>query len=151
MHIQLQFKSFYKTQNNHHVYKNLNKNKNVTENFTRILLFFIFFSKQKNNKQINNDIVETIHSSIYQLPQKKKNVIFLRAPYKNKLARLNIVRLERTSIITFKINKPVLVSGLANLYKLGNLFFDTHKLKHTKTQINFLSLNTINYKLANFN
>jgi hypothetical protein len=39
-------------------------------------------------------------------PKKKNNVIFLRAPYKNKLARLNIVRVLSSSVLTARVNNP---------------------------------------------
>ena len=90
--------------------------------------------------------------NVLTLPKKKKNIIFLRAPYKNKLARLNILRMQYTSavILTTKssINHKFLINFLIFLQKFQT---STTKNAITKTNLVSYSYNNCNYKLKQYN
>lgn len=125
----------------------LNISANMSKNLFTTVLVFLFFKQYGLSENSNN----LLTNSSFYLPKKKKSVIFLRAPYKNKLARLNILNLEFTSIVILKINAQVSYTQLIKIFKLGSVLFSTTKIKHTKTKINFITTNKNNFKLSNFN
>lgn len=153
MYVQFQFKSFHKIE---HEFKKSNKtntqtitSKNLFKFFIVLLIFKFNNVELKNETHTNNHTL--VQNSVFHTPKKKKSVIFLRAPYKNKLARLNILNLEFTSIVSFKLNKKIKVIDYTKINILGNYLFSTHKLKHTKTKIKFYCANNPNFSLINFN
>jgi hypothetical protein len=109
-----------------------------------IVILLLYF---KNHQLFN---INRLNYSIFQKPVKKKSVIFLRAPYKNKLARLNILKLEFTTILSIKCNEKLYCNNLNDIYKNKNYNFSTHKLKHTKTKINFMYKYKKNFKICNY-
>jgi len=146
------------------------KNKTITNRPNAVLfIFYILFIKTLD-KLTAAPSVPKLHNlislrkfSLFNLPKKKKTVIFLRAPYKNKLARLNIVRFERTAV--FSVNSTS--NNVANLNwpRLGgsaqNNFFESiipllhynlssYRIKHVKTSVFvFFSMPT-NFTFNNF-
>lgn len=116
----------------------------------KMLIIILTFRKYNNDREYILNTSGFVSSNFY-LPKKKKSVIFLRAPYKNKLARLNILNLEYTSIISIKLNTQVNFFDIKILDTLGKIMFNTHKLKHTKTTIKTITSNTTNFSLKTFN
>ncbi len=151
MHVHLQFKSFYRLNELSMTKYTNKKQKNTSKNLLSFLLLFLFGRIVKKTKKLQKSIDEKISISFFYLPVKKKSVIFLRAPYKNKLARLNILRLEFTLIISLKIKNKKYVSYGSTLSQLNSCVFSTHKSKHIKTKIKYNSVQKNNFKLKNFN
>jgi len=100
-----------------------------------------------------------IYFSYKVLPIKKKKIMFLRAPYKNKLARLSVMNLQSRIIFVFKRSKlkrddmyaPTVSSlppNYLNLFKKFNLSFS--KLKHETTRIQLVVTNSNNFTLKHY-
>jgi len=175
LYIQIQFKSFYKWTNlklleldktvaNTTIEKNSYgvdllkyKDKHITAVNTQLYLFlyilYRYTTQVKTNHIFNNYTVAS-----FVLPTKKKSVIFLRAPYKNKLARLNILNLEYTLIISIRNKKitsqpynSIITLTETNEFLKNNLFnFSTHRTKHMRTVFAINTQCTSNFLLANF-
>jgi hypothetical protein len=130
---------------------NKNKNTSTTNLYT---LFFLLFLLDYNSIT-HTKTPKPTELSFFFLPVRKQSVIFLRAPYKNKLARLNIVNLEYTLVISIKYTYKLFSSVKSNknltltINQLGGYNFGTAKLKHARTKIksqifmknNFMFLN----------
>jgi hypothetical protein len=130
------------------------------QSFIFLLLFFqLCYDRSKN---IDSKVMyEKNHytMSIFSLPSRKKSVIFLRAPYKNKLARLNIVNLEYNLLISINelYNKTTQSKKIAHLtnvpkyiHRLGSYNMSGVKLKHAQTKINIVGENLLNFTLASY-
>jgi hypothetical protein len=109
------------------------------------IIILLIFSNKRYKPNLSNLVY-----AVFQTPIKKKSVIFLRAPYKNKLARLNILKLEFTTILSIKCDKFMNFNHLNDVFNLKNYNFSTHKLKHKKTKINFMYKLKKNFQLNNF-
>lgn len=105
--------------------------------------FFIFLLNTYSYSSTNKNT--PLYYSTYALPFRKKSVIFLRAPYKNKLARLNIIRFYYKAIFSLKY-RLVSISDIGNcnvtillnsIYRFAYLELSTSKIKHVQTKINF--------------
>ena len=151
MHIQLQFKSFYKLHNKSLINNPDTKKKNSGINLLPFLLLLLLSKFKKESKKFQTAANTTIFSSSFYPPIKKKSIIFLRAPYKNKLARLNILRFEFTVIMSLKINTKNITNNKNLLNLLNKFVFSTHKLKHIKTKIKYNEIQKFNFKIRNFN
>jgi hypothetical protein len=139
--------SFHATENH--------SNKAATgRNNPMLFIFFIILIKTsicQPEQHVTNGLSVLTNSykiTLFNLPRKKKTHIFLRAPYKNKLARLNITRRTRAAILSIKSIK-IRPSGLKNsiytpkscesIFKLvtpilkSNL--STYRIKHEKTTV----------------
>lgn len=186
LYIQLQFKSFYKTipfkffrgvddkenistkktpdSDKISKHKSTVKYKNITA--SNLYVFFLLLLLLEHNSKLNRNLINTgvkqtnkqkqFILSFFFMPLKKKSIIFLRAPYKNKLARLNILNLEYTLIISLKCStlscNYTHSSNLLirQLLQLGSNNLSTLKLKHTKTKININTTVTSNFNFVNF-
>jgi len=151
LYIKLQFKSFFKI-NHINKYKEVNNcnNKIYSINFVPLLLILFIYNKMYLNFE---NLKHQIDCNIFFLPIKKKSIIFLRAPYKNKLARLNILNLEYTLIISFKLkfkNAKFNYSNYLTVIKRNPENFSTHKIKHTKTKIHINTFHINNFKINYF-
>jgi len=171
LHIYIKFCSFYKINSSLEVLNLHNKNnvninipKHTSEYSTNIkcsslLIFIVLFNNLISSSSFQKINIKSargpIGASIFILPIKKKNVIFLRAPYKNKLARLNILRRRYSATIAIKYNLINPHSDNNYLIKLitwlKNLNFSTHYIKHHQTKMYFISKNTENFLFSNFN
>lgn len=163
MFIQLQFLSPYKIS---HTLYNQNRRSLNNNNWTKldksvlttnIHVFYISLFLAKAFKSIStpnstgNTSTLTIKKlSCFFLPTTKKTVIFLRAPYKNKLARLNILQTAYRFIISGTIDITNCTnSSFITFFKKLNL--SSFKIKHVKTTINYRTTHIYNFKLHNYN
>jgi hypothetical protein len=144
LYLQFQFKSFYKIHQNTSLPKSFKK-KNFFSRALMYIIILLIFSNKRYKPNLSNLVY-----AVFQTPIKKKSVIFLRAPYKNKLARLNILKLEFTTILSIKCDKFMNFNHLNDVFNLKNYNFSTHKLKHKKTKINFMYKLKKNFQLNNF-
>lgn len=126
-----------------------------------IIMFLLKFYKPENmsktvesNKQL--ECIDAFKLSFFFLPVMKQSVIFLRAPYKNKLARLNILQLSYKFFFSIKSNSKTIslkidnrVENLITLFTTINL--SSFKIKHTKTKVSFCTQYESNFWLNNFN
>ncbi len=167
MYIQWKYKSFYKLRNvviqNEYYTPDSIQNSIKTPSLSLIFLT-LFFKKliiiEHYKPAQASKIVNNCNTSFFFLPRTKKVVIFLRAPYKNKLARLNILRNEYTSICSIKTHQKI-NSQKYNMENLPMLFkfvyallkfnFSTTKLKQVKTTVSFNITLVSNYTFCNFN
>jgi hypothetical protein len=130
---------------------NINNNTNTSKNLLKVLVLIMLVNTKKNLHVQKTPTTQNIHGSLFHLPQKKKSVIFLRAPYKNKLARLNILNLEFTSVVSLSVKTHVTINNLNTISDLGDFSFDTHKIKNVKTKVKFTTSAATNFSLFNFN
>jgi hypothetical protein len=172
--VQFQFVSFFKIKNTLLINNIKNPNIKYTQNDTNpktilttnvhifyIILFLIKFEKfneLSTNKTPKNNFkkLSNLKLSFFFLPITKKNVIFLRAPYKNKLARLNILQLSYKFFFSIKSTNNKLRPGFCNNSDETIKFFkdinlSSFKIKHTETTIKFYTTNKSNFHLNNFN
>jgi hypothetical protein len=166
LYTQFRLKSFYRI-----THKNMNINilTNTTnmqtlgvslQSFIFLLLFFQLWGDRSKNTDSETVRKKNNHTiSIFSLPSKKKSVIFLRAPYKNKLARLNIVNLEYTLLISInelysKTTQSKKTTHLTNvpkyIYGLGSYNMSGAKIKHAQTKISVVGENLLNFTLASY-
>lgn len=108
----------------------------------------------------NNDNNVTVHVSNFFLPSKKKKILFLRAPYKNKLARLAVMNNQYKTIVIFKTkkfrsfleNKEItpyyMILKIIDHIKCFNISFI--KLKHVNTSMKITTFNQKNFFIKNF-
>jgi hypothetical protein len=154
-----------------HLYKNpINYNKgkgdDVIKSYPLVVFFFKMLLLYKSSDIVprtglNNHFFENKPTySVFVIPTKKKSVIFLRAPYKNKLARLNIVQLRYSMIMSLKQKMPEYIMGTNdparnNLTNMLNYFgainFSSYRLKHVKTKIKINICFADNYTFQYFN
>lgn len=87
--------------------------------------------------------------SCFHLPTTKKKTIFLRAPYKNKLARLNIVTISYKFTVTLKFSKTI--NNFTTFSYFNHLNLSSHKIKHVKTNLQYNQSNTTNFFISNYN
>jgi len=118
--------------------------------------------KKINQAKVNPRLL--INLSAFLLPKRSHKVIFLRAPYKNKLARLNIINLCYTSIISLKVpiftpthkfaqtSEHILENIRPVLYRFLPTFdLSTAKLQHAKTKYEVFEYQPSNYVFSKFN
>lgn len=154
----MQFLSPYKI--SHTIY-NLNQKPQTRNNATRLYnsilttnihIFYIslFLSKSLQSNKSTSNISMVKKLSCFFLPTTKKTVIFLRAPYKNKLARLNILQTNHRFVISGVLSDSVKVnSNLLEFFKKIN--FSSFKIKHSKTYLQYSTTNIQNFNLHNYN
>lgn len=148
---------------------NTNKRPNVLLNTniltTNIHIFYIILFLTKfnntNNKlhkqnKINCNVISNYIISFFFTPITKKNTIFLRAPYKNKLARLNILKRTHKFTITIKQNVHPLDLKLESEFNdfltfVKAINLSSFKIKHIKTRIKLPFKNCLNYNKNLFN
>jgi len=179
--VQLQFLSSYKIKNTLLLDKSLDANvkdgkdesscastKTILTTNVHIFYILLFLSKfnasnspNHKNADLHNEYKElkkptNLKVSFFFLPVTKKNVIFLRAPYKNKLARLNILRLSYsfffsiyTPYQTTTFNCSSDLNHICKFFQSINL--SSFKIKHTKTRIKLPVKYDVNFLLINFN
>ena len=174
MYIQFQFKSFYKVTNRSILNSEATRSQFLYQNkdrkdicpvhinfYTFFFLIFLYVVKTKpflSSMQLDVNNNNPYFVSVFVLPTQKKSVMFLRAPYKNKLARLNILNIEYTTIITLCSNvqqRPKSLYGfttadLSTFRELGKSNLSTHKAKHIKTKIVTTLKYEVNYLLSNY-
>lgn len=119
-----------------------------------IIMFLLKFHKPV--KQPSNTVEGGNKLSFFSLPVAKQHVIFLRAPYKNKLARLNILQLSYKFFFSIKYNSKTISLKMGDRVKDFVTFFNainlsSFKIKHTKTKVKFCTQHTTNFCLKNFN
>lgn len=162
MLIQFQFLSLYKLSNtlflnrpNTYV-ETTNNTLNARSSIltTNIHIFYLNLIFIYTNRHISSrDNNASTH--FFFLPVKQKQIIFLRAPYKNKLARLNILKSFYKFIysIQYDVKIPAYSQTQLNnlFYTLNNLNLSSHKIKHRKTRIRTLQNSPSNFSLLNFN
>jgi len=112
----------------------------VSKNFIMFLLFLKFFNKknQKNNKT-------TIKFKILMQPTRKNIFNFLRAPYKNKLARNQLYTPIFKCTVRFFIfsNQPISINNtqhawyILNFFLKNFLFFESNITYLSKIRFNF--------------
>lgn len=143
-------------------YNSRQKNRKTANVFTTNLLvaFITLFSLRYTNASkrtahtssivnFNNNLSFIV--SFFFLPRRKKNVIFLRAPYKNKLARLNILNLEYTFILSIRTNPTSTAIKLTNLIDYFSKFnVSSTKLKHSKTTVSVHYSQAPNFNISSF-
>lgn len=105
-----------------------------------MLNFFIF-------KKYNLTIVS---HKIFLLPKKKSKHTFLRAPYKNKLAQLSIIRFEHSFIISYYVMCTNSLYENEMLKFLHTFNLDYSKTKHFKTKISLDKQLFANFLLKNY-
>lgn len=150
---QFQFLSNYKIQNTKYFNDNTPKYNTIILN-TNIHIFYILLFINKIHKL--NHIRRGVKITFFFLPITKKNVIFLRAPYKNKLARLNILSVRYKFLLTFLLDPQSHEVRPQNgnkdfINNLGALNISSSKIKHVKTKIQYTSNSIHNYTFSNFN
>jgi hypothetical protein len=144
LYIQFYFKSFFKIQFSAPTMQyNINRNTaNITTINAQIILFaLIYFQRRKVLNQGSN--TTEFWLSNFSLPTRKHSIIFLRAPYKNKLARLNIVNIEYKCFFVLKTpdklinNKPSMnfLRISKHIEELQKFNISSMKLKHVKTRL----------------
>jgi len=153
LYIQFKCKSHYKLYKKY-VNDGKTKQKNIvgTEIFSNLInvIFMLILKKKKSS----------ICFSFFFLPTKKKTITFLRAPYKNKLAQLSILRLEYTFIMVFNSkytntwDKNQNIINFNKISKLNRYFCSLNvsgtKFKHTSTKTKLNSSAVNNFFLKNF-
>ena len=172
MYFQFQFLSLYKVCNTKFLTHFSNKSTDLPITKTKIKstkngvltsniqIFYVIFFMLKINK-INSTVKSAAlltHTkvSFFFLPSTKKNTIFLRAPYKNKLARLNILQIQYKFFMSFRCVNACMnpynnldINSLTN--SINKVNFSSPKIKHTKTNIIYNSYNIKNFAIENFN
>lgn len=144
---QFQFLSFYKLTNTTAVSKDLVPFNTLNKIFTTniqiiyILIFLNIYNETTTKKK------KTL--SFFCMPVKKKKTIFLRAPYKNKLARLNIINVSYKFIVSLNFEQLVNHVVVTTLFR--NLNLSSHKIMHYKTKIHYYENNAKNFLLNNYN
>ncbi len=161
MYIKVYFKSFYKFSRHHHNNPKRDK-KNPSNaaiqpayefgNYNYVTFFFLLF-------HIKSCVATNVPICLKctYLPKKKNMVIFLRAPYKNKLARLNIVRVQSSLIISAQIGvSPELRVNFNRAWLQRYLDFfcslrlGAAKSEHLKTRWSVDLTNVNNFMLGHF-
>jgi len=151
--------SFYKIKNTFIISQDKKQIVSEHTNNTRVLStnIQIFYMMFLLHKMYNQSLVDFNKHSItfFFLPKRKTNVIFLRAPYKNKLARLNILNVYYKFFINIS-NKTKTYTNVSNKVRDLQLFintinFSSPKIKHTKTKISLSCSISENLLLKNFN
>lgn len=125
--------------------------KNKQQIFCRNLFLFLILIKYKNRNLFNK-------SSIFIKPYKKKIYTILRAPYRHKLSRHQIV-LNRYNIVsslrlkTIKIPSAKNFSNVVyfyNFFKKFNIWFESNIIYNYKTKISYCFKYNYNFKIKNF-
>jgi hypothetical protein len=139
LYVSLVYKSFYKIL----LYKN---NTKISTN----IFWLIVTNKLFINKGVN---AYNVNETIFSLPKKKHKFMFLRAPYKNKLARLSLLNYEYSYKISYGLLKGPIEEqtekSILILFKKFN--FDYMKLKHVKTHIYILKKPVNAFLVKNYN
>lgn len=164
MYLQFQFLSLYKVRNtklltnfDRCTTNNVKKPaQNILTSNIQIFYFILFMLKSDKVKSPFDSPKPSARLSFFFLPRIKKNTIFLRAPYKNKLARLNIVRVHYKFLLAlqFKTNRPSSYSNSSATNFISSMLkidFSSAKIKHLKTIVVYKNFSIKNFSIKNFN
>lgn len=125
--------------------------KNKNQIFCRNLFLFLILIKYKNKKLVNN-------STVFIKPYKKKIYTILRAPYRHKLARHQIVlnRYEIVSTIKIKSDSIFNTKNFNDILKLFvffknfNTWFESNVIYNYKTKTSYMFNYNYNFLIKNY-
>jgi hypothetical protein len=127
-------------------------------NKIQIKNLFLFVFLLKHTYAYNNTKID---SSIFVKPKKNKSIVVLRAPYRYKLARLNLTFSRHYIGVFIKINNTSLKQNFLEYTNLNlkdqikflktmSVLFDTNMLYQHKSKISFYSTFKSNFVLKKF-
>jgi len=128
------------------------------KNKIQIKNLFLFVFLLKHTYMYNNTLIT---ASIFVKPKKKKSIVVLRAPYRYKLARLNLAFSRHYISVCIKVNNPSLKTNFLEYTHLNmghqikfvktlSNVFDTNMLHQHKAKISFNCVSKKNFLLKNF-
>jgi len=141
---------------NIHVRNNSLASKDINKIQIKNLFLFVFLLK--HTYSYNNTEVKT---TIFVKPKRVKSIVVLRAPYRYKLARLNLAFSRHYISVSIKINNPSLKNNFLeytsfNLkeqiecLKLISSTFDTNMLYQHRSKVSFFCFFEKNFLLSKF-